>query len=419
MFFDRPEPGTRTALVLIRIGKYPADESEVVELYELSASAGLIVELHQNYRQTQINTATCIGTGKVNELYEQLTEHKIQLLVIDYELSASQQRNLEKALKVRVMTRTELILQLFESRAHTREGKLQVELATLSHAQTRLVKGWSHLDRQKGGIGLRGAGETQLAIDRTLIQKRIRITKERIKKVKEQRAVQRQRRRRNKVPTVALVGYTNAGKSTLFNALTKSKVYTDDRLFATLDATVRKLDLPTSENILLSDTVGFIRDLPLELVAAFRSTLEEVTLADLLVHVIDVSQPDQTETIHSVSETLKEIGVDDTPNITVFNKVDTLTTAENYPKDGIAVSAVHGTGLDTLKNAILKGIQGIPQPYTAELQPQDGRIRSMLYSMHAVKKESFQEDGGITMQLNLAPKQAADISEKYGLFLQG
>lgn len=419
MFFDRPEPGTRTALVLIRIGKYPADKSEVVELYELSASAGLIVELHQNYRQAQINTATCIGTGKVSELTERLIDHKIELLILDYELSASQQRNLEKALKVRVMTRTELILQLFESRAHTREGKLQVELAMLSHAQTRLVKGWSHLDRQKGGIGLRGAGETQLAIDRTLIQKRIRITRKRIKKVKEQRTIQRQQRQRNKIPTVALVGYTNAGKSTLFNALTKSNVYTDDRLFATLDATVRKLDLPTTDNVLLTDTVGFIRDLPVELVAAFRSTLEEVLLADLLVHVIDVAQPDRVETIHSVRDTLKEIGVENTPIITVFNKVDTLTSAENYPKDGISVSALHSTGVDTLRGEILKRIQGIPRPYTVELQPQDGRIRSLLYSMHAVKEESFQEDGGITMQLNLAPKQAADISEKYGLFLQG
>ena len=419
MFFDRPEPGTRTALVLIRFGKHPADESEVVELYELSASAGLIVELHLNYRQTQINTATCIGTGRVRDLTARLIDHKIELLILDYELSASQQRNLEKELKVRIMTRTELILQLFESRAHTREGKLQVELAMLSHAQTRLVKGWSHLDRQKGGIGLRGAGETQLAIDRTLIQKRIRVTKERIKKVKEQRAVQRQQRQRNKVPTVALVGYTNAGKSTLFNALTKSKVYTDDRLFATLDATVRKLHLPTSDNILLTDTVGFIRDLPVELVAAFRSTLEEVILADLLVHVIDVAQPDRVETIHSVGDTLKEIGVEDTPIITVLNKVDTLTSKENYPNDGISVSALHGTGLDTLIGEILTRIQGIPRRYTVELQPQDGRIRSLLYSLHAVKEESFQEDGGITMQLNLAPKQAADISEKYGLFLQG
>ena len=419
MFFDRPESGTSTALLFLRFGKYSVEATEISELYELADSAGLAVKTHKAYRQARVNSATCIGKGKVAETVALIKEHAIELLVVDHDLSASQQRNLEQAVNVRIMTRTELILQLFETRARTREGKLQVELAMLSHAQSRLVKGWSHLDRQKGGIGLRGAGETQLSIDRGLIQKRIRVTKDRIKKIREQRETQRSQRRRSKTPTVALVGYTNAGKSTLFNALTKAEVYTDDRLFATLDPTVRKLDLITHENVLLTDTVGFIKDLPVELVAAFRSTLEEVVRADLLLHVLDVSQPDRAETIKTVKATLKDIGADNVPIITVFNKIDTLNSFELYQEEGVFVSALRETGLDSLKTEILKQTQGIPRPYTLELQPQHGRIRSMLYSMDAVSNESFQEDGGITMQVKLAPKQAAEITEKYNVLFHG
>ena len=344
MFFDRPSKGERTLLLSINFEKFETTEHDLAEFSQLAHSAGLEVIDTQSVRRESPHPATCIGPGKVSELEQTIQQNQLNLLVLDHELTASQQRKLERELTVRVMTRTELILHVFADRAQTHEGKLQVELAMLSHAQSRLVRGWTHLDRQRGGIGLRGVGETQISLDKHMLQKRVQITQARLKKVQQQRTRQRHKRTRNQVPTVALVGYTNAGKSTLFNALTRSNVYADDRLFATLDPTVRKLATTAEHEILLADTVGFIRDLPVELVAAFRSTLEEVTQADLLLHVLDATEPNLDEICRSVKTTLEQIGAAGLPTITVLNKIDVAPEVATRRPDANCVSARDGIG---------------------------------------------------------------------------
>ncbi|MXZ45237.1 MAG: GTPase HflX [Gammaproteobacteria bacterium] len=419
MFFDRPSKGERTLLLSISFDKFTTTEHDLAEFAQLAESAGLEVLNTLSVRRDAPHPSTCIGPGKVSDLQQEIQREKLELLVLDHELTASQQRKLERELKVRVMTQTELILHVFADRAQTHEGKLQVELAMLSHAQSRLVRGWTHLDRQRGGIGLRGVGETQISLDKRMLQKRVQITQSRLKKVQQQRNRQRHKRTRNQVPTVALVGYTNAGKSTLFNVLTRSRVYADDRLFATLDPTVRKLANASEQEILLADTVGFIRELPVELVAAFRSTLEEVTRADLLLHVLDATEPRLDEICRSVDMTLEQIGAASIPTITVLNKIDIAPDVTTRRSDANCVSALNGIGVEELKEHILNSLYGLHQKYQTELKPNEGKIRSHLYDMQVVENEEICRDGSSRFTLNLKADQVNHLIETYKLRLHG
>ena len=325
-------------------------------------------------------------------------------------MSPSQERNLERTLKCRVLDRAGLILDIFAQRARSFEGKLQVELAQLKHLSTRLVRGWTHLERQKGGIGLRGPGETQLETDRRLLGKRIRQLNERLVQVDRRRTLNRQNRVRAEIPTVALVGYTNAGKSTLFNALTEAGVYVQDQLFATLDPTVRRLDLPSGLPIVLADTVGFVRDLPHELVAAFRSTLQEAREADLILHLIDASDPNRWQRVRQVNSVLKQLDADKVPQIRVYNKIDKLDrrprVANNRHGEGRAVwlSATSGEGVDILLEAIESRLKPNQVHGYLNLDAAQGRQRAKLFELGAVINESPNDEGGWLLEVNLAER---------------
>lgn len=340
-------------------------EAAIAEACELVDSAGAAVCVVVRGRREKPDAALFAGRGKVEEIAEAVAECDAKWVIFNNSLSPIQIRNLERELNVRVMDRTDLILDIFAQRARSHEGKLQVELARLEHHLTRLVRGWTHLERQRGGIGVRGGpGETQLEIDRRLVADRIKLTKERIAKVARQRHTQQGGRRRSGIRTVAIVGYTNAGKSTLFNRLTRAETYVADQLFATLDTTTRKVYLGPGVGATLSDTVGFIRDLPHALVAAFRATLEETANADLLLHVVDASSPRRDGEIDDVNAVLKEIGAEQVPQLLVYNKIDLLPAAEaSVGRDEcgkikeLRISAVTGQGLEALRAAILSRLQ--------------------------------------------------------------
>ncbi len=313
----------------------------------------------------QFNPKTLLGAGKVVEIQQLVANLSIKLVIIDHELSPSQERNLEQAIKARVLDRTGLILEIFAARARTFEGRLQVELAQLEHLSTRLVRGWSHLERQRGGIGLRGGpGETQLEVDRRILRERIQYVKQRLEKVRKQRALSRRARQRKNLPLVALVGYTNAGKSTLFNALTHSKVFMADKLFATLDPTLRRIYVPDFGKMIFADTVGFIRDLPHQLIDAFHATLEETLEADLLLHVIDASSPQKTEMIKAVHTVLEEIGADKIPMLEIYNKIDKAGKSIRIDFDShrqpkrVWLSALTAEGIVELKEALVEFFAG-------------------------------------------------------------
>jgi GTP-binding protein HflX len=367
--FERPRGGDRAVLV----GLDFADgdhEAQLAELRELAASAALqVVGVVQGRRQRP-DPATFAGKGKVAELALLVSEQRAAVVVFNHELSPAQERNLERELNCRVVDRVSLILDIFAQRARSHEGKLQVELAQLQHLATRLVRGWTHLERQKGGIGLRGPGETQLETDRRLLGKRVKVLKDKLATVQMQRSVQRRARRRAQVLSVTLVGYTNAGKSTLFNALTHAGAYAADKLFATLDTTTRKLHTPGGREVVLSDTVGFIRDLPTTLVAAFRATLEETVQADLLLHVVDASSQEQDMQIAEVNRVLMEIGAGEVPQILLLNKTDLTGLPPGLEQDEygriarLRVSAGSGAGVDLVRLAIdeFRSNSNIPEP---------------------------------------------------------
>jgi GTP-binding protein HflX len=351
--FERPASGERAVVVQLDLGQGGIGE-RLGELKLLASSAGATVEAVVQGRRTAPDPALFAGRGKVGEIAETLRAHDADLVIFNHALSPAQQRNLEKTLECRVIDRTALILDIFALRAKSHEGKLQVELAQLSHLATRLVRGWTHLERQKGGIGLRGPGEKQLETDRRLLGDRVRLLKSRLDKIEKQRHTRRRTRERRDVFSVSLVGYTNAGKSTLFNALTRSSAYAADQLFATLDTTSRRMFAGT-ENIVLSDTVGFIRDLPHALVAAFHATLEETARADLLLHVVDSSSEDRDAQVGAVNGVLDEIGASGVPRIEVWNKID-LTHATPAVVRGdcdrierVFLSARTGDGLQLLR----------------------------------------------------------------------
>lgn len=354
---ERPAAGERAVIVQLDFGVDDiAEQVEEVKLLAESAGASVCAVVHG--RRQSPDPATYAGKGKVQEVAADVAAHGANLVIFNHELSPAQERNLERALQCRVIDRTSLILDIFAQRAQTSDGKLQVELAQLDHLATRLVRGWTHLERQKGGIGLRGPGETQLETDRRLLGKRVKLLKERLQKLERQRGVQRKARARSDVLNVSLVGYTNAGKSTLFNALTHAGAYAANQLFATLDTTSRKLWLEGAGNVVVSDTVGFIRDLPHSLIAAFHATLDATSQADLLLHVVDSASPTRDVQIAEVNKVLEEIGASEVPQLVVLNKLD-LTglppAVERNEYDRIVrvrVSAKCGDGLPLLRAAL-------------------------------------------------------------------
>lgn len=347
----------RAVLVGVDFGKGDFAAS-LEELSLLSKSAGAEPIATIIGKRASPDAALFIGSGKANEVADAILDHQIDLVIFNHALSPAQQRNLERHLKVRVVDRTSLILDIFAQRAQSHEGKVQVELAQLQHLATRLIRGWTHLERQKGGIGLRGPGETQLETDRRLLGVRVKALRAKLDKLHKQHATQRRARNRNNAFSVSLVGYTNAGKSTLFNAIAKTKMLAADQLFATLDTTSRRVYLGEAGNVVISDTVGFIRELPHQLVAAFRATLEETIHADLLLHVVDAASPARMEQIEQVNLVLQEIGADHIPQIMVWNKIDAAGLEPAVEQDEYAriqrvfISAQTGSGLDLLRQAI-------------------------------------------------------------------
>jgi GTP-binding protein HflX len=402
--FERPGGGERAVLVQISFNaaKSPQDEKEFIELVR---SAGAeVIGLITGSRQTP-DPRHFIGEGKAQEVHDLLLAQDANLVIFDHSLSPAQERNLEKLLQCRVLDRTGLILDIFAQRARSHEGKLQVELAQLKHLSTRLVRGWTHLERQKGGIGLRGPGETQLETDRRLIGERIKQINKRLEKVQNQREQGRQSRKKAEIPTVSLVGYTNAGKSTLFNALTQAGVYAADQLFATLDPTLRRVQLPNQQEIILADTVGFIRHLPHDLVVAFRSTLQETIDADLLLHVTD-SHDEQRELYREqVNKVIAEIGADKVPQIEVMNKIDLggqtphIEEGDGVNPTRIFVSAQQGLGLDLLLEYLGNYFAG--QMFRGELtlQPQHARLRAKLYADKAIQQETVTDAGNFRLEV--------------------
>jgi GTP-binding protein HflX len=407
--FERPQSGERAILVHASPDGAP-DQSEREEFVELASSAGAVIVDEIVSSRKRPDARYFIGKGKLDEVATSRRQHAADLIICSSALSPSQERNIEKQLKCRVLDRAGLILDIFAQRARSFEGQLQVELAQLRHLSTRLVRGWTHLERQKGGIGLRGPGETQLETDRRLLGQRIRVLRARLEQVDARRTMNRQNRVRAEVPTVALVGYTNAGKSTLFNALTDASVYVKDQLFATLDPTVRRLELPNGREVVLADTVGFIRDLPHELIAAFRSTLQEAREADLILHLIDASDENRWRRVRQVNAVLKQLGADKVPQIRVYNKIDkldrTARVTNNRAGEGRAawLSATTGDGIPLLLDAIGERLRRKTVHGLIRLEAAQGRQRAKLFDIGAVINEEACENGGWNIELKMAEK---------------
>ncbi len=407
MFFERHEGGERAILVHLESQNEQSRE-DPHEFLELVRSAGAEMVEFMTISRYQPSPRFLIGSGKVEELRALVEAGEGDLVIFNHVLTPSQERNLERALECRVVDRTGLILDIFAQRARTHEGKLQVELAQLDHLSTRLVRGWTHLERQGGGIGLRGPGETQLETDRRLLRLRIKQINRRLEKVRSQRDQARRSRRRAEIPVVSLVGYTNAGKSTLFNQLADASVYAADKLFATLDPTLRRVELADIGPIVLADTVGFIRHLPHKLVEAFRSTLEESSQADLLLHVIDAADEERTANIEQVHLVLDEIGAIELPILEVYNKIDLLDNFEpqiQRDENGVAVrvwlSAQNGGGLDLLAQAIAERLGEDIIQHSVLLEHDEARLRAQFYEAGAVTGESIAEDGRQLLELRL------------------
>ncbi len=418
--FERPAGGERAILVHLDLGELPP-EAAIDELEALAVSAGAEVVDRLIIRRNRPDPRYFIGRGRMEEIQARVAVEGIEAVLVNHPLSPSQGRNLERALCCRVLDRTELILDIFAQRARSHEGKLQVELAQVRHMASRLVRGWTHLERQKGGIGMRGPGETQLEMDRRMLGVRIRQLEKRLQRVQKQREQGRQSRRKRDVATVSLVGYTNAGKSTLFNALTQAEVYADDRLFATLDTTLRRLELSHGDAVVLADTVGFIRDLPHQLVAAFRSTLEESVQSQLLLHVIDASDPERAAGIEEVEKVLADIGAHELPRLRVYNKTDLIggrprvTFNQDAGVTEVWLSAVSGEGLELLHEEVRR-LQGAERVHgRVRLTPSQGRLRSRLFELGEVLGEQTEACGDLLMEIEIRRTDLERLRDNEGL----
>ncbi|MFN5009844.1 MAG: ribosome rescue GTPase HflX [Gammaproteobacteria bacterium] len=419
--FERPRGGERAVLVRLGLGA-PVEQEDLDEFTQLAESAGVTVATTITGRRDRPDPRFFVGSGKAEEIRQAVVETCAEVVLVDHALSPSQERNLEKLTGVRVLDRAALILDIFSQRARSHEGKLEVELAQLRHIASRLVRGWTHLERQKGGIGLRGPGETQLETDRRLLGVRVKVLSKRLEKLQQQRETGRQRRVEIPIPSVALVGYTNAGKSTLFRALTGADAYVADQLFATLDPLVRRVDLPGGSPIVVADTVGFIRELPHELVAAFRSTLTEAREATLLLHVVDASDPRRDERIAQVDAVLAEVGAGELPQVRVYNKIDRLDEPPRLDRGAsgeptaVWLSAAKRQGLDLLLGAVAERLSRFARRRVVRAEPRAaGALRARLHAAGVVRSETPLPDGGLEWLVDLPEEQARELVARPGV----
>ncbi len=414
----------RERVILVSVAVNMLDDLDVEEFRLLAQSAGATILEHLTVQRNKPDPKFFVGSGKAEEIAQLVESLEAELVIFDHSLSPAQERNLEKIMKCRVIDRTGLILDIFAQRARTHEGKLQVELAQLKYLSTRLIRGWAAgFEQQKGGIGLKGPGETQLETDRRLIKVRISQLKDKLVKVQHTRMQGRAARQKAAIPTVSLVGYTNAGKSTLFNILANSDVYAADQLFATLDPTLRRLDWDGIGTVVLADTVGFVRDLQHDLVESFKATLEETLEATLLLHVIDSHSPDMHEQIEAVEGVLKEIGAD-APVLRVYNKIDLngdeakIIYAEPHLPDRVYVSAHSGQGLDLLKQAVQECLMGQLQNFELILKPAYGKLRTQLYALNVIQSEHYDDEGNLHLKVSIAPHKLEQLIRQAHLPLQ-
>jgi len=409
--FDRYKAGEQAILVHLDFPDENARE-DLQEFELLVSSAGInSLNIITGKRNTP-HTKFFVGSGKAEEIAEAVSLYKADVVLFNHALSPSQEKNIEALCECRVVDRTALILDIFAQRARTHEGKLQVELAQLRHMSTRLIRGWTHLERQKGGIGLRGPGETQLETDRRLLRERMVNIRKRLGKVEKQRQQGRRARTRAEIPTLSLVGYTNAGKSTLFNQITKADVYAADQLFATLDPTLRKIDIEDVGRAILADTVGFIRHLPHDLVAAFKATLTETREAELLLHVIDISDDRRTENIEQVEEVLKEIGAGEVPQLLICNKIDVMENIQpriDRDDTGLPIrvwlSAQKNIGIELLFQALSERLGKQIIKHSLRLPASEGKLRSVFYQLNCIEEESYDENGDCLLKVKLPVRE--------------